>query len=49
MGELRRRHHITRKDYDLELLKKCIRHVKETYDVEVYLERVRLWRSTPES
>ena len=31
-------HHITRKDYDLELLKKCIRHVKETYDVEVYLE-----------
>lgn len=31
-------HHITRKDYDLELLKKCIRHVKETYEVEVYLE-----------
>ena len=31
-------HHITRKDYDLGLLKKCIRHVKETYDVEVYLE-----------
>ena len=31
-------HHITREDYDLELLKKCIRHVKETYDVEVYLE-----------
>lgn len=31
-------HHITRKDYDRELLIKCIRHVKETYDVEVYLE-----------
>ena len=31
-------HHITREDYDRELLKKCIRHVKETYDVEVYLE-----------
>ena len=31
-------HHITRKDYDRELLKKCIRHVKETYGVEVYLE-----------
>ena len=29
-------HHITRKDY--ALLEKCIRHVKETYDVEVYLE-----------
>lgn len=31
-------HHITRPDYDLELLKKCIRHMKETYDIEVYLE-----------
>lgn len=31
-------HHITRKDYDRGLLEKCIRHVKETYDVEVYLE-----------
>ena len=31
-------HHITRKDYDRELLKRCIRHVKETYGVEVYLE-----------
>ena len=31
-------HHITRPDYDRELLKKCIRHVKETYGVEVYLE-----------
>lgn len=31
-------HHITRKDYDRDLLEKCIRHVKETYDVEVYLE-----------
>ena len=31
-------HHITRPDYDRGLLKKCIRHMKETYDVEVYLE-----------
>lgn len=31
-------HHITRKDYDRALLEKCIRYVKETYDVEVYLE-----------
>lgn len=31
-------HHITRKDYDRALLEKCIRHVKETYNVEVYLE-----------
>lgn len=31
-------HHITRPDYDRELLKHCIRHVKETYGVEVYLE-----------
>lgn len=31
-------HHITRADYDRELLKKCILHIKERYDVEVYLE-----------
>ena len=31
-------HHITREDYDIGLLEKCIRHVKETYGVEVYLE-----------
>ncbi len=31
-------HHITRQDYDRELLKRCIRHVQETYGVEVYLE-----------
>ena len=31
-------HHITRPDYDRGLLKKCIRHMKETYGVEVYLE-----------
>ena len=31
-------HHITRDDYDIELLCKCIKHLKETYDVEVYLE-----------
>ena len=31
-------HHITREDYDRELLKKCICHVRDTYGVEVYLE-----------
>ena len=31
-------HHITREDYDRELLIRCIRHMKETYGVEVYLE-----------
>ena len=31
-------HHITRPDYDLELLESCIRHVQRRYGVEVYLE-----------
>ena len=31
-------HHITRPDYDIERLIGCIRHMKETYHVEVYLE-----------
>lgn len=31
-------HHITREDYDVERLKKIIRHFREQYDVEVYLE-----------
>lgn len=31
-------HHITREDYDIELLVNCINHVKSTYNVEVYLE-----------
>jgi carboxynorspermidine decarboxylase len=31
-------HHITREDYDLETLVRCINHIKETYDVQVYLE-----------
>lgn len=31
-------HHITRGDYDRELLVKCIRRMQEKYDVEVYLE-----------
>ena len=30
--------HITRDDYDRELLIKCIRHIRDTYGVEVYLE-----------
>ncbi len=31
-------HHITRPDYDLDTLIKCILHMKETYDVQIYLE-----------
>ena len=31
-------HHITREDYDVELLIRCVRRVKDTYGVEVYLE-----------
>jgi len=31
-------HHITRKDYDLEILIDCINHVKDEYGVQVYLE-----------
>jgi len=31
-------HHITRDDYDVERLVRLINHIKETYDVEVYLE-----------
>jgi carboxynorspermidine decarboxylase len=31
-------HHITRADYDIELLIKVIRHIQTKYDVEVYLE-----------
>ncbi len=31
-------HHITRKDYDIELLCRCIRHVQETCHAAVYLE-----------
>ncbi len=31
-------HHITRDDYQLEVLHRVIRHVQQTYQVEVYLE-----------
>ncbi len=31
-------HHITRPDYDLETLIKCILYMKETYNVQIYLE-----------
>ena len=31
-------HHITREDNDVECLIRCIRHMRETYGVEVYLE-----------
>lgn len=31
-------HHITREDYDIETLIECIEHIKNTYNVEVYLE-----------
>ena len=31
-------HHITRADYDIGLLEKCILHMKEKYDLDIYLE-----------
>lgn len=31
-------HHITRPDYDIALLERCIRHMGEKYGVQVYLE-----------
>ena len=31
-------HHITRNDYDISGLERCIRKMKEKYDLEVYLE-----------
>ena len=31
-------HHITREDYEIETLVRCINHIKETYEVQVYLE-----------
>ncbi len=31
-------HHITRPDYDLETLRRCIRRMQQRYGVEVYLE-----------
>lgn len=31
-------HHITREDYDIPKLIRCIKHLKEVYGVEVYLE-----------
>lgn len=36
-------HHITRWDYDIDLLKKCILLVKNTYNVNVYLEPGEAW------
>ncbi|MFC0560580.1 carboxynorspermidine decarboxylase [Halalkalibacter alkalisediminis] len=31
-------HHITREDYDIALLEKCIKRMQDTYHLEVYLE-----------
>lgn len=31
-------HHITREDYDLARLEKCIKHLMQTYDVDLYIE-----------
>ena len=31
-------HHITRKDYDIPRLERCILHVRDTYGLQVYLE-----------
>ena len=33
-----RSHHVTRKDYDINLLCRCIDRVRERYGVQVYLE-----------
>lgn len=31
-------HHITRADYDIARLERCILHMRDTYDLEIYLE-----------
>ena len=31
-------HHITRSDYDIDLLKKCIRRMQDKYNLTIYLE-----------
>lgn len=31
-------HHIVRSDYDIDLLIKCINHMKNTYNIDIYLE-----------
>ena len=31
-------HHITREDYDIKTLEKCIKHMQEKYNLEIYLE-----------
>lgn len=31
-------HHITREDYDIETLVRCIKHIQDKYDLMVYLE-----------
>ncbi len=31
-------HHITRADYDIKRLERCICHIRDTYNVQVYLE-----------
>ena len=31
-------HHITREDYDIELLKSCIMDMRDTYNLQIYLE-----------
>lgn len=31
-------HHITREDYDVERLIRCINHMKDRYDLQIYLE-----------
>ncbi len=31
-------HHVTRPDYNIALLKKCICHMSDTYNLEIYLE-----------
>lgn len=31
-------HHITRDDYDIPRLERCIKHMRDTYDLQIYLE-----------
>lgn len=31
-------HHVTREDYDLDILINCVNHIKDKYQVQVYLE-----------
>ncbi len=38
MAQLRGGHHITREDYDIDLLCQSIKYMRDKYDLEIYLE-----------